>query len=125
MNRFQQYQMGESMVAAANSPAGGGAAEGMGLGIGLAMANRMTPLGAPNQPMPAAPPPPPVAVWHVAHQGQTLGPYSLQQITEAIGRAEIQASSMLWTAGMADWQAASKIPALASYFQAPPPPPKP
>lgn len=124
MGRFQQYQMGESMVAAANSPAGGGAAEGMGLGIGLAMANRMTPLGNPGQVMPSVPPPPPVAVWHVANQGQTLGPYSMQQMVEAIGRAELQASSMVWTAGMTDWLPAGKVAAFAGYFQAPPPPPK-
>jgi membrane protease subunit (stomatin/prohibitin family) len=126
MDRFQQYQMGESMVAAANSPAGGGAAEGMGLGMGLAMANRMTPLGVPGQAMAASvPPPAPVAVWHVANQGQTLGPFSLQQMLEAIGRAELQATGLVWTAGMADWQPAARVPALAGYFQAPPPPPPP
>ncbi|MCY3007724.1 MAG: SPFH domain-containing protein [Planctomycetota bacterium] len=126
MDRFQQYQLGESMVAAANSPAGGGAAEGMGLGMGLAMANRMTPLGVPGQAMAASvPPPAPVAVWHVANQGQTLGPFSLQQMLEAIGRAELQATGLVWTAGMADWQPAARVPALAGYFQAPPPPPPP
>ncbi|MFM8397139.1 MAG: DUF4339 domain-containing protein, partial [Pirellula sp.] len=64
-------------------------------------------------------------VWHVANQGQTLGPYSMQQMVEAIGRAELQASSMVWTAGMTDWLPAAKVAAFAGYFQAPPPPPKP
>ena len=47
MNRYQQYQMGTAMTAAAENPAGGGAADGLGLGIGLAMANRMVPGAAP------------------------------------------------------------------------------
>jgi hypothetical protein len=49
----------------------------------------------------------------------------MQQMVEAIGRAELQASSMVWTAGMTDWQPAAKVPAFAGYFQAPPPAPKP
>ena len=57
MNRFQQFQMGNAMEAAAENPAGGGAAEGMGLGMGFAMANRMVQApgmvaGAPMAPSP-------------------------------------------------------------------------
>lgn len=123
MGRFQQYQMGEAMTAAAGNPAGGGAAEGLGLGIGLAMANRMAPLGAP-----AAQPPVPslsAAVWYIANQGQSLGPFSAQQMAEAVGRSELKASTMVWTAGMASWQAAREVPELATFFQTPPPPPSP
>ena len=45
MNKFQQYQMGNAMMAAADNPGGGGA-EGMGLGMGFAMANRMAQMAA-------------------------------------------------------------------------------
>lgn len=45
MNKFQQYQMGNAMMASAENPGGGGA-EGMGLGMGFAMANRMAQMGA-------------------------------------------------------------------------------
>jgi membrane protease subunit (stomatin/prohibitin family) len=131
MNRFQQYQMGEAMTTAAANPAGGGAAEGLGLGIGLAMANRMTPVGGLPMggipmmgavaPTPAVSLPP--TLWHVAHQGQTLGPFSSQQMLDAIGRAELRADTMVWTAGMPAWQMARDVPQLAGYFQAPPPPP--
>jgi membrane protease subunit (stomatin/prohibitin family) len=126
MNRFQQYQMGEAMTTAAANPAGGGAAEGLGLGIGLAMANRMTPVG--GMPMMGAVAPTPAVslpptLWHVAHQGQTLGPFSSQQMLDAIGRAELRADTMVWTAGMPAWQMARDVPQLAGYFQAPPPPP--
>src|SRR5439155_1871436 len=37
MNKFQQYQMGQAMLAAADNPGGGGA-EGWGMGRGFAMA---------------------------------------------------------------------------------------
>jgi membrane protease subunit (stomatin/prohibitin family) len=131
MNRFQQYQIGEAMTTAAANPAGGGAAEGLGLGIGLAMANRMAPMGGlPMGSMPmmgaVAPAPAvslPPALWHVAHQGQTLGPFSGQQMLDAIGRAELRADTMVWTAGMPAWHMARDVPQLAGYFQAPPPPP--
>ena len=54
MGKFQAYQMGTAMEAAANNPAGGGAAEGMGLGMGFAMANRMAGAGRPTASLPAA-----------------------------------------------------------------------
>ncbi len=50
MNKFQQFQMGQALTAAANNPAGGGATEGMGLGLGFAMANRMAGMAAPATP---------------------------------------------------------------------------
>ena len=123
LDRFQQYQMGEAMTTAAANPAGGGAAEGLGLGIGLAMANRMAPMGAPA----AAAPGPAISLsatmWHIAHQGQTLGPFSSQQMVDAIARSELKGDTMIWTAGMAAWQPAREVSQWAMYFQSPPPPP--
>ncbi len=128
MNRFQQYQMGQAMTAAAENPSGGGAAEGMGLGMGFAMATRMMP-GAGGAAMPAAaPPPPPAAVtWHVAVDGQTRGPFTMQQLAAGVGSGELRPDSMVWTAGMPSWLAANQVPQLASLFTAPasPPPPPP
>jgi membrane protease subunit (stomatin/prohibitin family) len=133
LNRFQQYQMGEAMTTAAANPAGGGAAEGLGLGIGLAMANRVAPIGgafmggapiAGAAPVSTAPPIAlPAASWHIAQQGQSLGPFSTQQMIDAIARAEIKADTMVWTAGMAAWQPAREVSQWVSYFQVPPPPP--
>ena len=129
MNRFQQYQMGQAMTAAAENPSGGGAAEGMGLGMGFAMANRMVnqPAGAP---MATSPPPlpPTSSAWHVAVAGQTQGPYSIEQLVAAITSGQVQSDTMVWTAGMPSWSRADQIAQLSSYFQAmspPPPPPAP
>lgn len=57
MNKYQQYQMGNAMMAAADNPGGGGA-EGMGLGMGFAMANRMAQMGAAPVAQPVGAPPP-------------------------------------------------------------------
>lgn len=125
MNLFQQYQMGQAMTAAAENPSGGGAAEGMGLGLGFAMAGRMMQPGAAGgAPGMAPPPPPPGAVaWHVAVNGQTRGPFTPQQMAAGISSGEVQADTMVWSQGMAAWQAASQVPELSASFQTPPPPP--
>ena len=131
LDRFQQFQMGEAMTMAAANQAGGGAAEGLGLGIGLAMANRMAPGmtgpgmsggvsgAAPGQSVP--PPPPTAAPWHVAVNGQTLGPYSVQQMTSGVSRSEVTPETLVWTAGMPAWLPAGQVPQLASIFALTPP----
>ncbi len=130
LNRFQQYQMGQAMTAAAENPSGGGAAEGMGLGLGFAMAGRMMQPGGPGQmpgtvPPPAPPAPPPAAAWHIAVNGQTRGPFTGQQIAAGIASGEVTPETMVWTGGMAAWQPAGQVPQLAPSFSAPPPPPPP
>lgn len=126
MNRFQQYQMGNAMMAAADNPSGGGAAEGMGLGMGFAMANRM--VQAPGMAAPgAAPPPPPQTVWHVAVGGQSQGPFNDAQMIEGIQSGKITATTNVWSPALGSWMQAGQVPQLASYFAAatPPPPPPP
>ncbi len=128
MNRFQQFQMGNAMTAAANNPAGGGAAEGLGLGMGLAMANRMVGMqpGAGQ-----APPPLPGATdaaWHVAVNGQTQGPFTLQQVAQGVSGGQLNRESLVWSQGMAAWTQAGQVPQLAAAFAtsaSPPPPPPP
>lgn len=131
MNKFQQYQMGNAMMAAAENPGGGGAADGMGLGMGMAMATRMMQpgaMGAPAAgaaPMAGPPPPPPGTAWHITVNGQTLGPFNMQQMAAGAGSGEVQRDSLVWSAGMAGWVAASSVPQLANIFGATPPPPPP
>jgi membrane protease subunit (stomatin/prohibitin family) len=123
MNRFQQFQMGQAMPIAAENPAGGLAGAGVGLGMGMAMAGQMAP-GA-SAPAPSSPTPPPVPqapVWHVADQGQSSGPFSHAQVQEAIATGRLRTNTLVWTAGMGNWEPAGNIPALAALFQATPPP---
>jgi membrane protease subunit (stomatin/prohibitin family) len=124
MNRFQQYQTGQAITAAANNPSGGGAAEGMGLGMGLAMANRMA--GAFGGGAPTAPPPlPGGTAWHVVVNGQQQGPFTAQQVAEGVAKGQIGRDTLVWSTGMGEWAPAAQVPQLAGSFTAPPPTPPP
>lgn len=132
MNQFQAYQMGNALQAAAENPSGGGATEGMGLGMGFAMANRFmnvggaAPAGAPAGGPMAPPPPPPQQVFHIAVNGQSQGPFNLQQVSQGVSSGQITATTLVWSPGMDGWKPASQVPQLSSAFaQAPPPPPPP
>ncbi len=119
MDRFQQYQMGQAMTAAASNPSGGGAADGLGLGMGLAMANRMIQPGLAG----IVPPPPPAAAWYFAVNGRVLGPFDPKQFIATISQGQITAETLVWTAGMANWTPAGQAPHLARQFAAASPPP--
>jgi len=127
MNRFQQFQMGQAMTAAAENPAGGGAAAGMGLGMGFAMASRM--MQSPGAQAPAAgsvpPPLPQSATWHIAVDGQSQGPFNQQQVLEGISGGTITPATQVWCTGMPGWMPAAQVPQLAGCFTPSPPPPPP
>lgn len=125
LGRFQQYQMGQAMTAAAENPAGGGAAEGMGLGMGFAMAGRMMQGAGQATPGPVAPPPPPGGVWHLAVNGQTQGPFTQSQLADGVAKGQVASGSLVWTAGMPAWAPAGQVPQLSALFGATPPPPPP
>lgn len=117
MGRFQQFQMGRAMTAAAENQSGGGAAAGMGLGMGFAMASQMM------QGMGATPPPLVGTVYHVAEKGQSTGPFTSQQMMERITAGSVKVDTLVWSPGMASWVPAGEVPALAGRMTTPPPPP--
>jgi membrane protease subunit (stomatin/prohibitin family) len=126
MAAFQAYQLGQAMPEAAANPAGGLAGAGVGLGMGMAMAGPMFSGHASGGPAPQSPPPPPPASWHVAENGQTLGPFTTEALAQAAAQGRFRPDTLVWTAGMAGWTPASQLPQLAGVFQpAPPPPPVP
>lgn len=123
---YQQFQMGRAMLAAAeNQGSGGGAAgAGIGLGMGMAMANQMVrPAGGAAPGM--APPPPPTAVWHVAANGQTSGPFNDAQVLQGIQSGQVTASTLVWSPALGGWTAAGQVPQLAAQFGSATPPPLP
>ncbi len=124
MGRYQAYQMGQAIPDAAQNPAGGIAGAGIGLGMGMAMAGPMLQQGMPpaQGAAPAAAPPPPPAAWHMAENGQALGPLSIEQLQAAVGSGRLMPTTLVWTAGMANWQPAGQVPQLAPLFQTGPPP---
>jgi len=126
MNKFQQFQMGNAMMAAAENPAGGGAAEGMGLGMGFAMANRMVGAGGFTGQTGATPPPPPGGgAWHISHNGQTLGPFTKDQVLQGMAAGQVPSGSYAWTAGMSAWTPINQVTEFSGSTPPPPPPPAP
>ncbi len=122
MAAFQAYQLGQAMPVAAANPAGGLAGAGVGLGMGMAMAGPMLQGGAPGQPGPQAPPPPPPVTWHIAENGQSVGPFTPPQLAQAVSAGRVRPDTLVWTQGMAGWTAANQIPQVLGLFAASPPP---
>ncbi len=63
-----------------------------------------------------------VVHWHMAENGQSVGPMSAPQLAEAVASGRLRPDTLVWTAGMAAWTAAGSLPQLAGLFQAGPPP---
>jgi membrane protease subunit (stomatin/prohibitin family) len=126
MAAYQSYQLGQAMPVAAANPSGGLAGAGVGLGMGMAMAGPMMHgAGGAAGPSPQAPPPPPPpASWHIAENGQSVGPFTPAQLSQGAATGRVRPDTLVWTAGMANWMAAGQVPQLTGLFQpAPPPPP--
>lgn len=129
MQKFQQFQMGQALTEAAKNPGGGGS-DGLGMGLGLAMAGRMLgPGGLGGFGAPAAPPPLPGAgpVWHVAANGQSAGPFGVDQLQQGVAAGQVTATTLVWAPHLAGWTAAGEVPDLRGLFvrTTPPPPPPP
>jgi len=124
MNRFQAYQIGQAIPDAAQNPAGGIAGAGIGLGMGMAMAGPMMQnVGQTATGPAAAPPPPPAPVaWHMAENGQSLGPFGMQQLEQAVAQGRLRPTTLMWSAGMEGWTRAGQLPQLETLFQMAPPP---
>jgi hypothetical protein len=78
--------------------------------------------GAPGATPPAAPPPIPALAWHIAEGGESVGPFTPAQLAQAIAAGRVTRETLVWSAGMAGWQAASDVEALAGLFAPSPPP---
>jgi membrane protease subunit (stomatin/prohibitin family) len=126
---YQAFQIGSSMPIAAENPAGGLAGAGLGMGMGMAMAQpmmgRMQGMqqgggGAPSPtPPPAAapPPPPPIPSWHLAENGEAVGPFSPPQLSEAVAAGRMRRDTLVWRTGMPGWTQAGELPELQGLFQ--------
>ncbi|WP_247215876.1 SPFH domain-containing protein [Synechococcus sp. C9] len=122
MNQYTQFQAANAIEAAANNPRGANPA--MDWGMGMAMAQQLANnLGqANNQPSPATPPPPPGAeLWHFSRNGQTFGPFPVEQLLQQ----GLTADTYVWKAGMTAWVKVAEVPGLASRLSTMPPPPPP
>jgi membrane protease subunit (stomatin/prohibitin family) len=129
LSKYTQFQAAEAMRAAAANP-GGDAGAGIGMGMGFAMAKQIGEALAaggatPQASAPAAATPPPLPQsqsFYVARDGQPTGPFPMAEVARQIEAGELTSASLVWTEGMAEWQPAGTVAALAPRFGSGPPP---
>jgi len=120
LNRYAQYQAAEAIEKAAANP--GMASDGFAMGAGLAMGQQMqNAFNAPHASS-APPPPPPQVLFHVAQNGQTIGPYDLGTLQQQVRSGTLTRASLVWKQGMAGWMPAGEVAELGGLFAAIPPP---
>ncbi len=134
VGRYQQVAAADAMVAAAGNEGGSAMGEFMQAGMGMAMAGQMANAlqgamapGGQGQAAGAVPPPLPGQVlFHVdMGNGQSGGPFTVQQIQAGIANGQVGPTTLVWAAGMAAWAPANTVPALQALFATPPPMPPP
>lgn len=120
LNAYTQFQAAEAMAKAAENP-GGTASMGMGFVVaqqlGQAMAGSQSGAGGPP-PVPGAA----AAQWYVVQNGERTGPFTDDGLKKLIDSRAVGAETLIWKAGLADWQAASKLAETASMLASTPPP---
>jgi membrane protease subunit (stomatin/prohibitin family) len=111
---------GFNMAAMMASMAVGGA---VGQNIAGIMNNMMGSMGQAAQ-SGAVPSPIPVVAYHVAVNGQAIGPFNLSTLAQMAANGQLTADSLVWKNGMAQWAKASTIDELKNLFSVVPPIPQ-
>jgi membrane protease subunit (stomatin/prohibitin family) len=126
LNDYAKFQAAEAMRLAAENPGGGTAGAGVGMGIGVAMAQQMGTMFSGQSGGNEAPPPLPATHrFYVAVDGAQTGPFGLEGLSGELTAGRLTGTSLVWSKGMANWQQASNVPALAELFEDDTPPPLP
>ena len=93
----------------------------VGQNIAGVMGNAMSGMNGMAQPG-VTPPPIPVAVYHVAVNGQSTGPFDLTTLQQMSVAGQLTANSLVWKPGMTEWAKASSVDELKGLFMPPVPP---
>jgi membrane protease subunit (stomatin/prohibitin family) len=95
---------------------------GIGLGVGLGAGNQMGNVAG-NLNTNTPPPPPTLVEFFVLFNNQQNGPFDINKLKELITNGSISKDTLVWKAGMANWDNAVNQVELKSFFNAVPPPP--
>ena len=118
-------QMGNIGGGGGMNPAGMMTGMMMGGAMGNQMAGMMNNMGQNMNQQQNTPPPPPTIAYSVSVNGQTAGPFNLQQLQQMVQNGQLTQNTHVWKQGMAGWEVAGNVQELASLFGAVPPPPPP
>jgi len=131
LSRYAQFSAAEAMGAAASTENSGMGA-GIGAGLGMAMGSQMAaagPWGAAPQAagaqagQGAVPPPVPGgAQFHVVEGGASKGPFGMEALRGMAASGALTRATLVWSSGMAGWEPAGEVAALAPVFAQVPPP---
>ncbi|MVU83820.1 DUF4339 domain-containing protein [Nocardia sp. ET3-3] len=145
LNRYQQMQAADAMLAAAQNPGGGGMGAAMQAGMGVVLGGQMAGAmqgsyaqpqqpaqtgfaqsqqpGYNQQPAPqqAPPPMPGQQQFHFDNGGQAAGPFPIDQLRQYVSSGQLTRDTNVWSEGMPGWQPAATVPALQPLFATPPP----
>jgi membrane protease subunit (stomatin/prohibitin family) len=97
----------------------------MGGAMGNQMAGMMNNMGQNMNQQQNTPPPIPQIAYSVSINGQTSGPYNMQQLQQMAQNGQLLTSTNVWKQGMPNWELAGNVQELAFIFGAVPPPPPP
>jgi membrane protease subunit (stomatin/prohibitin family) len=133
LDAYTKFQAAEALGReGSGAGAAMGTAMGTGMGAGMGMAMGAQTLGGRGGPWGAAaaaaapppPPPPPVEhVWHIAENGQTMGPFSKARLGRMVTEGGLTRETYVWTQGQDGWKKAEDVAELAQLFTVLPPPP--
>ena len=105
------------------NPAGMMAGMAMGGAMGGQMAGMMNQMGQNMNQQQNTPPPPPQIEYSVSVNGQTAGPFNMQQLQQMVQNGQLTQNTHVWKQGMTAWDLAGNVQELSSLFASVPPPP--
>jgi len=117
--------MGDMGGGGGMNPAGMMTGMMMGGAMGNQMAGMMNNMGQNMQQQQNTPPPPPTISYSVSVNGQTAGPFNLEQLQQMVQNGQLTENTHVWKQGMAAWEIAANVQELVNLFGAVPPPPPP
>ena len=117
--------MGDMGGGGGMNPAGMMTGMMMGGAMGNQMAGMMNNMGQNMQQQQNTPPPPPTISYSVSVNGQTAGPFNLEQLQQMVQNGQLTENTHVWKQGMAAWEIAANVEELVNLFGAVPPPPPP
>lgn len=107
------------------NPAGMMTGMAMGSAMGQQMAGMMNQMGGAMTGQMNTPPPAPTSQYMVAVNGQSVGPFNIQQLQQMAMNGQLTPQSYVWKQGMAQWDAAGNVAELSGLFAPTVPPSQP